>query len=200
MSNPGVITLTQTKIGKKSRFRVEDNLGESIHFHYNDLRVDLSIPELLYLGEEADKVIYDRVNAPGFSLDDLDGDTLMAIADKLIDLTAVEKITVPLSSLYTEEPGFLHLPVWKKLSSAVSDTTKDPVPIVLFNDQPIIRYGKAYARQRLKNGQIEIEAIRLTFKDNKYSLDRHPWIAVLFHWDKARIIRILKTVGNKLLG
>ena len=56
MSNPAVINLaeTETDIGF---FRIEDNIGESIHLHLGDFRYDLTIKEFLSLSDDLKNVI-----------------------------------------------------------------------------------------------------------------------------------------------
>lgn len=51
MSNPGVVTLASYSSPYPERFsiRIEDNIGESIHIHINDLRISLTINEFLEL-------------------------------------------------------------------------------------------------------------------------------------------------------
>ena len=51
MSNPGVINLFSIfkKTGIINRFQVEDNIGESIHIHINNFRIDLTIDEFYKL-------------------------------------------------------------------------------------------------------------------------------------------------------
>lgn len=51
MSNPGVVTLASYSSSCPQPFniRIEDNIGESIHIHINDLRISLSINEFLEL-------------------------------------------------------------------------------------------------------------------------------------------------------
>ena len=48
MSNPGVIELFgfefRNNFGNHS-FRVEDNIGEAIHFHFDNIRLDLTVKE-----------------------------------------------------------------------------------------------------------------------------------------------------------
>ena len=49
MSNPAVITLanSSSRKGKFKRFVVEDNIGESIHLHIDNMRIDFTIKEFL---------------------------------------------------------------------------------------------------------------------------------------------------------
>ena len=53
MSNPGVITLANgsSNKGNIKRFVVEDNIGESIHLHIDNMRVDFTIDEFLTFSE-----------------------------------------------------------------------------------------------------------------------------------------------------
>jgi len=53
MSNPGLILLAQTQCldGFVKRFQIEDNIGEAIHIHIDNLRIDLTVAELLEFAE-----------------------------------------------------------------------------------------------------------------------------------------------------
>ena len=57
MSNPGVVTLaTLRNIGKNiERFDIEDNIGEAIHIHLNNIRIDLSIRDFLQVAENVEE-------------------------------------------------------------------------------------------------------------------------------------------------
>ena len=53
MSNPSVITLVNVRLPDSSKsLRIEDNLGESIHIHFGDLRLDLSVSEFKQLSNQ----------------------------------------------------------------------------------------------------------------------------------------------------
>lgn len=68
MSNPGVILLSEhnKRGGSFQKLRVEDNLGESIHIHLDDYRVDLTLEEF--------KVFSDLIWQALVELDDLPND------------------------------------------------------------------------------------------------------------------------------
>ena len=53
MSNPAVIILDKVSKwkGKLNRFQIEDNIGESIHIHIDDMRFDFTISEFLELNK-----------------------------------------------------------------------------------------------------------------------------------------------------
>jgi len=61
MSNPGVITLAAVRAPSKnmSRFCVEDNIGEAIHVHWNNLRFDFSVREFLEFADQLENVSHD---------------------------------------------------------------------------------------------------------------------------------------------
>ena len=181
MSNPGVITLSQIKISDRKKFRVEDNLGEAVHLHYNDIRVDLSVKELLYLGDEADKVILDRVHAEGFDLSLFPGDSLLFVSPYLVDLERVVKEKVPAKRLLAETRNRFGLPVWKRITETTASLEKkEEDPIVLFNDQDLIRYGSAYAIALCGDaGNSELPVLRLYFRDGLHGEKRPSWSKIL---------------------
>lgn len=212
MSNPGVLTLTQKSISADKQFRVEDNLGESLHFHYNDIRIDLTIKELLYLSEICDKVIDELVDADNFHLDDFDGDFLNRYSQYLIDLESVREDYVDASALYCQSFNWIHLPVRKKLSPArakklvtngdkiSADLQKDRYAVVLFNDDSTIMYGdEAAAGHLMQHPEQPLRVLRMNFENKKHSVYKIPWIPFLFKWDKRRLINTAKKLAMKIL-
>ena len=213
MSNPGVITLTEKDISASKRFRVEDNLGESIHFHYNDIRIDLTIQELLYMGTVCDESIYELVKAKNFDLDEYNGDFLNEYSQCFMDLESVTKDSIKLKDLYIQSENILHLPVRRKLNVRLAksltekrvrknryDVDKEKYTTVLFNDNNTVMYGvQQVAKLYLDNSDQEIPVLRMHFEKNKYSVSKHPWIPFLFKWNKKRFIKVAKKAAMKLL-
>lgn len=212
MSNPGVWTLTQKSISANKFFKVEDNLGESIHFHYNDIRIDLTIKELLYLSEICDKTIYELVNAENFHLDDFDGNFLNQYSQCLIDLISVSEDYVDAKTFYFQSHNLIHLPVRRKLTpsranqillksvdtSAVREKKSDSV--VLFNNDNTILYGETIAANHLlQHPEHPIKVLRMHFEKEKHTVYRHPWIPFLFKWDKQRLIHTAKKIAMRVL-
>lgn len=74
MSNPAVITLVDAggKCGKFKRFVLEDNIGEAVHLHVDNIRIDFSINEFF----EFSKMIRDSLRnldfLDGYSIDSFD--------------------------------------------------------------------------------------------------------------------------------
>ncbi len=50
MSNPAVCYLIKTQVGGVY-FAIEDNLGEAIHFHYGNVRIDMTVREFLQFSD-----------------------------------------------------------------------------------------------------------------------------------------------------
>ena len=186
MSNPGVLTLTKKQLSARKNFRVEDNLGESVHFHYNDIRVDLTMKELLSIADQCDAAIYDLIPTKDFKVEDFDGDFLNDYSQCLIDLEEVERIRVPVQKLYEQDKGFLGLPVVRHLRKGKREAGSKGYDLVLFNNSPVIMYGMP------RDGDVTVSAIRLMFRNGKYSVGMHPWIQFLFKWDKKRVWNLMK--------
>ena len=69
MSNPGVIELFGFQFQNNSgvhSFRVEDNIGEAIHVHFDKMRLDLTVKEFRELADDLLDAITADVNVKGF--------------------------------------------------------------------------------------------------------------------------------------
>lgn len=69
MSNPGVIELFgfQFKTNRAIHsFRIEDNIGEAIHVHFDNMRLDLTVKEFHQLADDLLDAITAYVNVEGF--------------------------------------------------------------------------------------------------------------------------------------
>ncbi len=87
MSNPGVIKLARKQIGAHNLW-LDDNIGESIHIHYDQFRVDLSVKEFLHLCDELREVIRDIVPV------DLTGTDDRTLSSKGRDLLKIENMVI----------------------------------------------------------------------------------------------------------
>lgn len=56
MSNPAVVFLSNIQINN-IHFRIEDNLGESIHLHYGNFRISLSIEEFIKFADAVEESV-----------------------------------------------------------------------------------------------------------------------------------------------
>lgn len=99
MSNPGVLSLASlAPVGADYRFEIEDNIGEAIHIHYKDIRLDLSVDEFYKLAAQVSDMINAVVDVHGFSCLDYDAVNLVGLAGCLPEL---EKVTV--DEVYLED-------------------------------------------------------------------------------------------------
>ena len=168
MSNPGVLTLTKIDISPLRAFRVEDNLGESIHFHYNDIRIDLTIKELLHIAEKCDEAIYDLVKVDGFDLDSFDDSFLMKYAKYFVDLVKIEELEIPLKQLNLITYNKMSIPMVRNIgkleSNYINEGQEEASQIIVFNDELTIVWGQTLALQKYKEDKNSIvKAIKLTF-------------------------------------
>ena len=101
MSNPGVITLARLRNAGEniSRLDIEDNIGESIHIHLNNLRLDLGVMEFLAFAEEIEQSASSLDVFKKFDLHELDPNFLYEIRSFLKDLISVEIKQVRLRQL-----------------------------------------------------------------------------------------------------
>lgn len=92
MSNPAVLSLASMDMidGFNYRFEIEDNIGEAIHVHYKDIRIDLTVEEFYKISEKMGNIIDNIIGIEGFSYKDFDPVNLLGLAGILSDL---EKIT-----------------------------------------------------------------------------------------------------------
>lgn len=200
MSNPGVITLTEKRISDRKAFRVEDNLGESIHIHYNDIRIDLTIKELLELSDICDDTIYDLVRAKNFRLDDFDYEFLNKYSDILLDLIEVKKESIPLNEIRVLTTNSLKIPETVPLSKYnIIKTKKESFLPVIFNGNKILVYGSNYAKNCFNNNSEKcIDVLNLCFNNNSHSISKNPWVKFIFGWDKRRIKKVCYKIAKKL--
>lgn len=119
MSNPGVIILSECKTKRNESFRVEDNIGESIHIHYGNLRFDLTINELLKLSGFLRKVINDIVDNEGFQIENFDPVFLKHVASYLTDIKKIEIEKIDLKQLEVNAKNLIGLPIVSKLPNSI---------------------------------------------------------------------------------
>lgn len=114
MSNPSVIELSRKKTSL-GEFVIEDNIGESIHIHLEDFRIDLTIDELHSLAESCKVILNEFININNFDCDMLDASFLIDIAEYLPDLEEIifDDINIKDLIIDTEILGFI--PVYKNI-------------------------------------------------------------------------------------
>jgi len=101
MSNPAVITLADasSKKGKFKRFVIEDNIGESVHLHVDNMRVEFTIKEFLEFSQMIRESLKDLGFLKGYKLENFDEHFLKECADLLPRLNKIVIEEIELSKL-----------------------------------------------------------------------------------------------------
>jgi hypothetical protein len=101
LSNPAVITLSNasSRKGKFKRFVVEDNIGESIHLHIDNMRVDFTIKEFLEFSQMIRESLLELDFLNGYSIQNFDDYFLKECSVFLPKLKNIEIEEVELSKL-----------------------------------------------------------------------------------------------------
>lgn len=106
MSNPGVIELfgfgfKDNFVGSHS-FRIEDNIGESIHFHFDNIRLDLTVKEFRKFADDMLDAINAIVNVKGFDARKQDLEFLFRRAELLPWLREVRIEYMPVKNIIVD--------------------------------------------------------------------------------------------------
>lgn len=112
MSNPGVVTLTKTSACWQE-LKIEDNLGEAIHIHFGQFRIDLTVKEFEELAIKAENIL-DQMNEL-FPVDNVGWRDLNPIflqnpknTDIIFRLEDVYVTKMKLKDIYVD--SYIHLP------------------------------------------------------------------------------------------
>jgi hypothetical protein len=101
VSNPAVITLSNasSRNGKFKRFVIEDNIGESIHLHIDNMRVDFTIKEFLEFSEMIKESLSELDFLCGYKLENFDEHFLKECSEFLSYFQSIEIEEIKLSKL-----------------------------------------------------------------------------------------------------
>ena len=101
MSNPAVITLAKLNSRNRTfkRFEIEDNIGESIHLHVDNIRLDLSVNEFLAFSAMIRRSLVDIDLFDGYDINIFDAHFLYECADLLWGLSKISIEDIALSEL-----------------------------------------------------------------------------------------------------
>ena len=130
MSNPAVVKLCQKQVGR-SRMWMDDNFGESIHLHIDDIRADLSCKEFSEICKDLNIAIDRLVQVEGFHCSDYDPvffETLLW--ERILDLKKVKKDKVKLSELLAPGvKGIVPLPESRCVRALHGDTAENDTSV-----------------------------------------------------------------------
>ena len=139
MSNPAVITLdnASSRKGKFKRFVIEDNIGESIHLHIDNMRVDFTIKEYLEFSQMVRESLKELDFLGGYSIENFDEHFLKECSSFLPKLKSIDMEEIELSKLkcivhsnYRSDLNFMKLvsikdiPAYKYLQGDKKDFVK----------------------------------------------------------------------------
>lgn len=88
MSNPGVKTLA--KSNSKKRFVIEDNIGESIHIHIDNIRMDFTIDKFLLFSQLIKKSLNELNILENYNINQFDLHFLKEISNFLDNLLEIK--------------------------------------------------------------------------------------------------------------
>ncbi len=117
MSNPGVRVLKSTRIAN-SYLAIEDNIGESIHLHYGDFRLDLSIDEFCDMVDSLEESINNLYSDRSFNTKMFDANFFSDVAKGLPQLKKIETKTVKLENLIVKTKNCFGFPTYAKLKKS----------------------------------------------------------------------------------
>jgi hypothetical protein len=101
MSNPAVKILDEqnNRFGKFKRFQIEDNIGESIHLHIDNMRVDFTINEYLDFSNMIRDSLVELDILKGFDINNFDEKFLSETSKNLKNLIDIKIEEITLSEL-----------------------------------------------------------------------------------------------------
>ena len=106
MINPAVISLASLQKFKNLdfpyRFEIEDNIGEAVHIHFKDIRLDFTVQEFERLAEDCEEILEELVNSPDFKVHDFDPMLLTTISKDLLRIERIEKREVFLEDILVD--------------------------------------------------------------------------------------------------
>ena len=103
MSNPAVCYLVRTQINGVY-FAIEDNLGEAVHIHYADIRIDMTIEEFMRFSDCVISAAQELFNMRGLNWNIFDSESIKEEWVKNYkNISSVEDVDIELDSLYMKE-------------------------------------------------------------------------------------------------
>ncbi len=128
MSNPAVFRLNKLSI-RDNVISIEDNIGESIHFHLGLVRFDLSVNEFDKITQTLLSVLDEQVKIANFNLHEQNEYFLERIAPYIPYIESVEDTIIPVQDIkcyYEKEFGnvvsanLTHSPIYHYYSGEVN--------------------------------------------------------------------------------
>ncbi len=121
MINPAVISLASLQKFKNLyfpyRFEIEDNIGEAIHIHFKDIRLDLTVKEFEDFSAECARILENLIDCKDFKASDFDPMLLTTISKDLPRIERIEKREVFLEEIlvdtFDDKGGKIFAPIYE---------------------------------------------------------------------------------------
>lgn len=113
MSNPGVKCLASYK--GKHYISIEDNIGEAIHIHYDEIRIDLTIKDFFELVDKLNDILNTLVNINNFRIQDYDPIFMDHMSGYIVDLEKIEITDINISEINVLTQNIIGMPVVKNV-------------------------------------------------------------------------------------
>lgn len=114
MSNPGVKCLASYK-DRNHYMSIEDNIGESIHIHYDDIRIDLTIRDFFKLVDKLNDILNKLVDVDDFRIQDYDPIFMDHMSRYIVDLEKIEITEINTSDINVLTKNIIGMPVVKNI-------------------------------------------------------------------------------------
>ena len=162
MSNPGVMLLAEKEICGRS-FRIEDNIGEAIHIHFGDMRIDMTIAEFFDFSEQLTGLVNRMIDVDGVDIRDFDPVYLFLGLKDFVSLKRIETDNVMLSRLVTDTKDADETERFISISDSRVTKALGGEYSGLFEREQINLYGEG--------NKARFEKILESVKENGYPID-----------------------------
>ncbi len=178
MSNPAVITLSKNifsfkeKIVKKlfsknkrPTIKVEDNIGESIHIHYDQIRIDLTIREFEVLCKNIEAMIVGYLHEINPELNKIPISFLVQISSNINKIKEIRKEKRRLSDLKIIE-NIDHLTMTSKLVKL-----KESMIVKALNGEPGEYYNYKQRDDFFESNEVKLSNLNESIVKNGFKTD-----------------------------
>ena len=178
MSNPAVIKLDEVRGGRKKQFQrfvIEDNIGESMHLHVDNMRIDFTIEEFLEFSKMVRISLQEMDFLGGYSLENFDEHFLKQASVFFNNLESIDIEEVKLSDLQCIE----HIDIKRRFQiMKLSNIQEIPSYRYLQGDT---KDFLAYGQYNYFNTNNEQRLLKLLESIQKHSYPKNDQYIILFN-------------------
>lgn len=174
MSNPAVIFLSDCITKEGTSFRVEDNIGECIHIHYGNLRLDLSVNDFLNLAKEIRSSLVELFeDIENFDLDHYDPIFLADLGASVLDIKSVTTEKISIDDLLVYRKVFKNIPVASPLKKSMMYRALNG------DTAEYLSYGQE--NNKFQSNEDRINGVSKFIDEKGYGEDTDAGLIVLFN-------------------